>query len=136
MEDYGYKPSSDFEPSLQAAIARMRAGQARQRGQLAQSIASKGVRTSGVGLIPAQDLERGFSEAEAGLTGDFARHDAQERINDRRRQEDFQFDREMLERSGELQRTIARRQLQGELWGAGAGLVGGAARAALKKYYA
>lgn len=132
MENYGYKPSGDFEPSLQAAISRMRSGQARQRGQLAE--ATRRVRTSGVRFLPAETLERGFADAEAGLYGDFAQHDAQERVNDRRRQEDFQFEREMMERGGDLQKTIARRKLQGQLWGTGIGLVGGAAHSALDYY--
>lgn len=132
MEDYGYKPSGDFEPSLQAAIARMRAGQARQRGSLAE--ATRNVRTSGVRFLPAETLERGFADAEAGLYSDFAQHDAQERINDRRRQEDFRFDREMGERSSDALKTAARRKLQGQLWGTGIGLVGGAARSSMGFY--
>lgn len=131
MDDY--KPSGDFAPAFQAAVARARAGQARQRGSLAE--ATRNVRTSGVRFIPRETLERGFSEADAGLVGDFSLRDAEEKITDRRRQEDFQFQREMGERESDLSRTIARRQLQGDLWGAGIGLAGGAARSLLRKYY-
>lgn len=105
-----YKPTQDYDEAFQSAVSRMRAGQARQRGQLAQSIASKGVRTSGVGLIPAQDLERGFSEAEAGLTGDFALEQGRAKVDDRRRDEDFSRELQLLERQGSLQDALERRR--------------------------
>lgn len=128
-DNYGYAPSRDFEPALQAAIARMRSGQARQRGALAE--ATRNVRTSGVRFIPQETLERGFADAEAGLYGDFALNQAQETIADRRRQEDFQFAREALQRQADSQKTLARRMLQGQLIGSGINL----GYDALKSFY-
>ena len=118
---FGYKAAGEYEPALQAAIARARMGQARQRGQLAE--ATRRVRTSGVRFIPQETLERGFAESEAGLIGDFAQADVKDRIEDRRIAAERQFQRELFERGGDLQRALSRRQQQAALIGGGLGAI-------------
>lgn len=120
---YGFEAGGEFAPAYEAAQRRLRANFARQKGELAQGLASRGVRTSGVGSIPGETLERGQSEAETGLIGDFAMRQAGEGITDRRLGEEFER-RKGLMRFGadiesDLHRTMARRMLQGQLMSGG-----------------
>lgn len=124
-----YNPTADYDTAFQQAISRMRAGQARQRGALAQ--ATSGVRTSGVRFIPQETLERGFSEAEQGLVGDFAENQANTGIQDRRRREDEAFQLRVMREGGDLQQAIERRRAQNQLR---AGLIGGGS-SAIASYY-
>lgn len=105
---YGYQPNGDYAVPVAAAIARMRSGQAKQRSDLAQSIAAKGLRTSGVGLLPQKTLEAGFSDAEAGLVGDFANRQIENSITDRRLAEERQFAREQQQRELDAQASAGR----------------------------
>ncbi|MBI5597636.1 MAG: hypothetical protein HY928_16225 [Elusimicrobia bacterium] len=141
--DFGYSPTDDYSAPIQSALARLRSGQARQRNVLAE--ATRRVRTSGARFIPAETLERGFSEAEAGVYGDFALDQARTGIEDRRREEDFQRQLQLMDRSQSLQDALARRQgsdslksslISGGLGALGtiyAGPLGGAAASTLYK---
>jgi hypothetical protein len=133
-ENYGFQGSGEFAPAFEAAMRRLQGGYARQKGDLAQAVASRGVRTSGVSFIPQETVERGQSEAQAGLIGDFALRQANEGIEDRRLSEGRAFQERMMERGynlqDALQRRLANKQLEGQLIaggisGAGSLLMGG-----------
>jgi len=134
---FGFKAAGEFEPAFQAAIRRLGLGAAARRGQLAQGLATRGVRTSGVSAIPEEALGRGEAEAEAGLVGDFALRQALENIEDRRRTQEMAFQREMLPRQFELQESLQRRlgrqQLIGQLIGGGIGAIGSIGGGALSR---
>lgn len=122
--NYGFTAGGEFAPAFEAAQAAQRAGQTRQRSSLARAIAARGVRTSGVGTIPQASLAADFASQDAGLVGDFALNQAREGITDRRSAEDFQRRLQLLDRQGDLQRTLARRQMQGQILGGGLGAIG------------
>ena len=127
-DEYGYNPGGEYAPAYEAALSRLRAGVARQRSDLAQAVASRGVRTSGVSFIPQETLERGAAEAEAGLIGDFSLRNAQDNIEDRRISQEqafrLKYAGEMANLQDSLQRRLSGNQLKGQLIGAGIGAVG------------
>ncbi len=126
-QNYGFQAQGEFSVPYEAALRRLRGDFARRHEQLAQ--ATSGMRGSGVALLPRETLERGQSEAEAGLIGDFAFRQADEAIMDRRRGEDFAHGEKMARMGYDLQDAIARRlagqQLKGQLIGGGLGAIGG-----------
>ena len=125
-EDYGYKALGEYEPAFRAAQRKLQGGFARQRQQLAGQTAN--VRTSGVRYIPQETLERGQSEAEAGLIGDFAQAQADRAANrqDVERQFELQsaLDIRRQEAQDAINRKLAKQQMIGQIIGGGLGATG------------
>lgn len=110
-----YNPTGEYTPAYEAIKRRLQGDFARQRSQLAQSVATRGVRTSGVSFIPEETLGRGQAEAEAGVLGDFALRNVQDKVEDRRLAEDRAHELNMLERGSALQDAIQRRLNRNQL---------------------
>jgi len=110
---YGFEAGGEFAPAFEAAQRRLRGGGARRRADLTR--ATSRVRTSGARFIPQETLERGESEAEAGLIGEFGLRQAGENIQDRRLKEAFERRRQLMREGGEMQQALARRMSQGQL---------------------
>lgn len=130
-ENYGFNAGGDFAPAYQAAQAALQQRFLKAKGDLAQSLAARGVRTSGVATIPEAELASSETAANAGLISQFGEKQAETGIEDRRIAEERAFQREMQDRQGSLYQTLARRQLQGQLIAGGLGAAGNAGAAYL-----
>lgn len=123
---FGFEAGGEFAPAFEAAQRRLQASGARQRSTLAR--ATSRVRTSGARFIPAETLERGQAEAQAGLIGRFAERQAEEGILDRRLREAFERRRQLLREGGLAAESLARRlsggRLRGQIIAGGLGAIG------------
>lgn len=124
LEEFG-----EFRGPLQASLRALRGRRAEERVNLAR--ATSRVRTSGVRFIPQRTLEAGAAAREEGVVSRFGLQSALARIRDRRILEQRRFEREQAERRfgrfAGLSRTLARRQLQSQLFAGGLGAIGGIA---------
>ncbi len=118
-----FEELGEFRRPLQAGLRGLRARRTAERANLAR--ATSRVRTSGVRFIPQRTLEAGAAGREEALVGQFGLRSALERIRDRRLRESRAFQREQFGRFAGLQRTLGRRQLQGQLIAGGGAALGG-----------
>lgn len=125
---YGYQSSPDYAPAYGALQRRITASFSGQRANLNNELASRGVGTSGVSAIPSSALDSAQAGQEAGAAGHFAEAQANTAIEDRRRAEEFDRQKQLMQYGSDIQNAMQRRlaqsQLQGQLIGGGIGAVG------------
>ena len=124
-----------FSPAYQeiynAALARQRAIEARQRGLATRSASRAGVSSSGVALIPQQDITREATRAEQQIGAQVAGQQEGERLQDK----EFAQRKELMSFGATLQEAADARRLAiekanrkagitGQIIGAGVGALG------------
>ena len=123
----------------EAGLARLRRSEARQRGRATQAAGRAGVATSGVSLIPQEAIGQSALEAETALGGEVAGMAEQERLGERRFQQQMEMlDKEYSLREAAERRAASRRKgaLGRQLIATGiGGLTAGAGGALAEKYF-
>jgi hypothetical protein len=120
-----------YQDIYEAAKARLRADEARQRGAATRRSASLGLKTSGVSALPQQEITRGVMQQEADIGARVGQAQEAERLQDKA----FGQEKEMLAlrsdiaaaadaRARKLARSQGKTQLIGQLGGAGLGALG------------
>jgi hypothetical protein len=126
-----YEPTNDYNVAYEAAGRRLDQNYAKRRAQLNQEIASRGVNTSGVALIPGAELGEQEQNDRADLAGRFALEQAHTGIEDRQAAENFDRNKELARLGYDAQAALSRRLAKGQLQ---SGLIAGGA-AGLSSYF-
>lgn len=104
-----YTPNQEYSDAYDAVTRRLRSNYAKQRGNLQQDLATRGVSTSGVSSIPLAQLGNEEELAIADTDARFALDQVDNVIQDRRAAEQHVRNRELAQLGYDAQDAIQRR---------------------------
>jgi len=128
-----------YQSVYDAALARQRDSEARQRAAATNSAARAGVMTSGVSQIPQEAIGQEALRSEADLGAKVAQAQEGERLQDKefeQRKELMNLQATLTEAAAARERELLRKQGKSDITGQiVGGVVGGAGGAIAKKYF-